>query len=749
MTSDLLTSLGVANLAAAAAILIVLALRGRARSLLGARTAYALWLIVPAAMLATLAPARSILVPAAPPMAVALEPTQVLTPAALAAPIASGPALDLSQLALAVWLTGVAVSLILLAIGQRRALSRFGPITADPEDPRLARAANPEVGPALVGFLRPRVIVPADFETRFDAGERAMILAHERIHLSGGDTAVNALVALMRAVNWFNPLVHLAARCARVDQELACDAAVVRRFPGERRSYAEALLKTQLATVPLPLGCDWPVRSQSLLEERIEMLALPSPGRARLAFGAAFVAALTLSAGLAAWSAEPPVVKAVAAPDPAPAAAIASGDMREALKLGATARDIGGMLKARGQDIDPNSAVWVKGAGAAFSLAYTRSGDKQQGSLMLREFMGYEPPGGVASLPTLEEALGAPPPPLPPTAKQLAARRMFLGGGSPQDVAKALTDDGRLPAPFVGYPPIVLDIATARFIRLQKNAGVGVAFVPRGGGRMVLSLPDTASYSGLAKLPTLEEAFPLPNPPRSGQAAPQTKPIAATTLSPQVQAIRDSVQAAIDKERARQAALPAPKDDAERILRMRDLQMAGINVLAKVDFTAFPLAERQASMIASSAPFTALSAENQAALLKLVPAEGWFSSTTYGDRAVRASISLARNFDLATQEALLRRLESLAKAKAISGDSYGFLFDQVAIDKREAQRYGTAVRCDGGKFRPYPMEDPEHVEERRQSVGFTTTYAETLKVYREQPACLQSPMPPPSGMRLD
>ncbi len=115
-------------------------------------------------------------------------------------------------------------------------------------------------------------------------------------------------------MSWFNPLVHVAARYARVDQELACDAAVIARFPGERQTYAQALLKTQLAYMPLPLGCDWPVRSASLLEKRIEMLAQQKPGRVRLLGGAAVIAALMAGAGVAAWSAEPTKVRFTASP---------------------------------------------------------------------------------------------------------------------------------------------------------------------------------------------------------------------------------------------------------------------------------------------------------------------------------------------------------------------------------------------------------------------------------------------------
>ena len=331
MANDLIFHLLLTNLAGAAAILAVLALRGPARAQFGAGLAYALWLIVPAAMLASLLPARTVLVPApvlTPDPVITVMQRVVPTPSMPHRPVADA-ALDIAQILIGVWLTGVAASLILLAIGQRRALARFGRITADAKDARLGRAANPSVGPALVGVVRPRVVVPNDFEARFEADERAMILAHERTHLALGHASINGLTALLTALSWFNPLVHVAARYARVDQELACDAVVVGRFPGARQTYAQALLKTQLAYMPLPLGCDWPVRSASLLEKRIEMLVQQKPGRLRLLGGAVLIGALAASAGLAAWSAEPADVRftpsaiheaVLPRPSPAPAA---------------------------------------------------------------------------------------------------------------------------------------------------------------------------------------------------------------------------------------------------------------------------------------------------------------------------------------------------------------------------------------------------------------------------------------------
>lgn len=318
MASDFLISLGLANLAAAGAVLAVLALRGPARRLFGAGIAYSLWLIVPGAMLATLVPARTILVEvSSAPVATAPVILQATADASAApAPaqaVAAAPLLNMEQALLAVWLAGLAVSLVLLIVGQRRALTRFGRITADARDPRIARASVGAAGPALVGVFRPRLVVPHDFEERFDAIEQAMILTHERTHLASGHAPLNALAALLKAFNWFNPLIHLAARYARVDQELACDASVVARYPSERRTYAHALLKTQLASAPLPFGCSWPAGSAGRLEERLLMLAQTTPGRFRLAAGVCVIALLIAGAGCTTWTARPPQERIVEA----------------------------------------------------------------------------------------------------------------------------------------------------------------------------------------------------------------------------------------------------------------------------------------------------------------------------------------------------------------------------------------------------------------------------------------------------
>jgi beta-lactamase regulating signal transducer with metallopeptidase domain len=303
--SDALLLIARINLAGAAAVCVVMALRGPVRRLFGAGAAYGLWTLAPLTALAMILPGRVVTLTQAPSPAVASATVWSETLAAPAAlPAGPGWAAVLAGL----WAAGVLASLAALAWQQ----SRFG---------RAVRAGRG--GPAVLGVLKPRIVTPADFASRYTAREQMVVLAHERTHLARHDSRINAAVALTRCALWFNPFVHLLARYLRIDQELACDAAVVAAFPHARRAYAEALLKTQLAGRPLPLGCYWPAQAAHPLAQRIGLLATAAPGWPGARLGAVAVAALALAGAWTAWAARPAeVVFAAAAPSAAPTALV-------------------------------------------------------------------------------------------------------------------------------------------------------------------------------------------------------------------------------------------------------------------------------------------------------------------------------------------------------------------------------------------------------------------------------------------
>jgi beta-lactamase regulating signal transducer with metallopeptidase domain len=283
--TDFLFLLAKTNLAMAVAILIVALLRRPVRAVFHAPVGYALWLLVPVAALASLLPPRVVAVAAHP---VSMQIPVAMRHALQTRLVAQAAPFDWTPALFALWLAGAGAMLLVMAWQQRQFHKAE----------RLGAA-----GPAVTGILRPRIVIPSGFAAQFSASEQAAILAHEKAHLVRQDARINAAVALLRCLCWFNPLVHLGATWLRRDQELACDAAAIIRVP--RIDYANALLKSQMRAMAPPLGCGWPA-SEHPLTERVALLTRQLPGRARRAAGIGAIVSLTIFAGIGAWAAQPP-----------------------------------------------------------------------------------------------------------------------------------------------------------------------------------------------------------------------------------------------------------------------------------------------------------------------------------------------------------------------------------------------------------------------------------------------------------
>lgn len=294
-------------LAFTAAVLLVAALRKPCRHLFGAERAFQWWLLPPLAMLSSQLPHA-----VAAPVTVFSTMISTVTPAALMphTQIASAHSVDWRLLALILWLAGSAVSLLLAMRAQLRYRRRLhdarvvdGLASARP----VLRAATADIGPALVGAWRSRIILPADFEQRYSDVEQVLILAHETMHARRHDGWWCLLGRIFAAVFWFHPLAWWALFALRHDQELACDAAVLHEHGAKRRSYAQAMLKTQSAAMALPVGCPWSPRHP--VTERIAMLKLKQPDVTRRRTGGVVLVMIAAS-----------VVSAVYATTPAPRA---------------------------------------------------------------------------------------------------------------------------------------------------------------------------------------------------------------------------------------------------------------------------------------------------------------------------------------------------------------------------------------------------------------------------------------------
>jgi bla regulator protein blaR1 len=170
------------------------------------------------------------------------------------------------------------------------------------------------LGPAVVGALRPRIVLPG-WVLEADAALQRLIVLHEREHVRAGDTRLLATGLLpLLLLPWCLPLWWQFHRL-RLAIETDCDARV-RRAGVPAREYAEALLAVarRPRTALPPLAAFSPAERE--LHRRVRLIvAGPARGNRRHAapLFAAAAAALSLG-GVVAPVPDRPSFEAVMAP---------------------------------------------------------------------------------------------------------------------------------------------------------------------------------------------------------------------------------------------------------------------------------------------------------------------------------------------------------------------------------------------------------------------------------------------------
>ena len=98
--------------------------------------------------------------------------------------------------------------------------------------------------PFLFGFIRPRVLFPADLVRRFSNDQLRCVFLHELAHLKRGDIATGWILASLQTLHWFNPVIWHAFYRMRSDRETAADALVLERIPDVARcNYGDVLIE--------------------------------------------------------------------------------------------------------------------------------------------------------------------------------------------------------------------------------------------------------------------------------------------------------------------------------------------------------------------------------------------------------------------------------------------------------------------------------------------------------------------------
>jgi hypothetical protein len=139
---------------------------------------------------------------------------------------------------------------------------------------RVELCTSPDVArPSVIGFFRPRILLPSDLLPRISAHELEQILLHELAHLRRRDDWTNLIQKITLIFFPLNPVLFWIERRLCIERELACDDCVL-NFTLARKAYATCL--TNLAehtllrrSVSLALGA-W--EKQSELARRVHRI---------------------------------------------------------------------------------------------------------------------------------------------------------------------------------------------------------------------------------------------------------------------------------------------------------------------------------------------------------------------------------------------------------------------------------------------------------------------------------------------
>ena len=233
-----------------------------------------------------------------------------------------------------VWLLGVCLCLARLLGGwflTQRIKRRSAPITGDLErcvtelargigvsrPVRLLESALAH-GPAVMGWLRPVILLPASAISGLSAPELRAILAHELAHIRRCDYLVNLLQCVAETMLFYHPAVWWVSARIREERENACDD-IAAAACEDRLLFARALHALEEMRGPFPAFAV-SARDGDLLARIRRLVSQREPEVASPAWAAALMVALCTSLILtqapftSARAAEQPTAKPSASP---------------------------------------------------------------------------------------------------------------------------------------------------------------------------------------------------------------------------------------------------------------------------------------------------------------------------------------------------------------------------------------------------------------------------------------------------
>jgi beta-lactamase regulating signal transducer with metallopeptidase domain len=148
------------------------------------------------------------------------------------------------------------------------------------------RLTNGKLSPAVCGFFKPVILMPAALLQKLSREKLRAVLIHELAHIKRGDAWVNLLQTILQIVYFYNPLVWLANVMVRRAREQAVDEMVLVTLRPETKNYSNMLIDIAEMAFWRPnfsLRIIGVIESKKALERRINhMLTRPVPKSSKL-----------------------------------------------------------------------------------------------------------------------------------------------------------------------------------------------------------------------------------------------------------------------------------------------------------------------------------------------------------------------------------------------------------------------------------------------------------------------------------
>jgi beta-lactamase regulating signal transducer with metallopeptidase domain/protocatechuate 3,4-dioxygenase beta subunit/peroxiredoxin len=277
-------------------------------------------------------------------------------------PIAAAPRLDASWIALVVYAAVCSVLALRLGLSLaavERLRRRCEPVEEDSWISALGRwrsrlgvgravlllGSDRVTVPAVVGWLRPAIVVPRSLARSAGPGVVDAVLLHELGHVRRGDYGWNLVLRLVRILYWPHPLIWPLGRVVGAVREQACDDLCVHALGGAS-AYRDSLVEVAASLIRRPdTSLGLAMARRTTLGRRLAWIdrsrgasrcLLRWPARLALAATALAVAGVVGSVELARATARP-----ADEPKSAGAAAPAAADGPSAVEITVRAQDTG------------------------------------------------------------------------------------------------------------------------------------------------------------------------------------------------------------------------------------------------------------------------------------------------------------------------------------------------------------------------------------------------------------------------